>query len=138
MKASHRGFVVFATTGLIAGIALTHALDTPRIFVQRDTEIVIRELNTKDYAKMMLAPLQYKCLDLIVNRESHWNPKAVESSTKALGIGQLQPQTWRNLNYKSTLNPNAQVLATLMYIQRHYGSPGVCSAERHSRTFGWY
>ena len=118
---------------------MTHGLDSPKVIVMKDTEVVIRELGTKDYAKMLLTPVQYKCLELIINRESHWNPLALEPTTGAFGIGQLQPQTWRNLNYAKTNNPNAQILATLMYIQRRYGgSPGVCSAEKHSRTFGWY
>lgn len=150
MKPIHRGLIVFCLTGSLVGYALGSIAQTPTtikvvqikkvqvVKIRVKKEIITREMGARDYAKELLTSEQYKCLDYLATKESHWNPKSKEHSTKAFGIGQLLPSTWDSLNYKQTKNANAQILAMLVYIARHYGSSGVCGASGHSRTYGWY
>ena len=145
MKPAHRGFVFFSTLGLSIGLSCGLVIggitgNTVGKEIITKVQKIKVTLGAKDFAKNLLTPIQYWCLDTILMRESHWNAYAKESTTKAFGIGQLLPITWLNLGYKETSNSNAQVLATLVYIARHYSdsSNGVCVAAQHSQKYGWY
>ena len=96
------------------------------------------EMSAMDFAKKLVSPSDFRCLNYIWTKESHWNPNAKEPSTHALGIPQLEPITWRNLGYRKTVDPDAQVLAGLVYIYEHYGNSGICVAAKHSAHWGWY
>jgi hypothetical protein len=142
MKPQHRGFSVFAIAGFLIGMTVGHsgtgaAAAFPAVKIVRVE--VVRTLGVHDFAKELLTPTQYKCLDYILNRETNgWNPVAVNPSSGASGLGQLLPQTWRSLAYAPTKNGNAQVLATLVYIARHYAQGGVCAAAAFHKKHGWY
>ena len=82
---------------------------------------------------------QYPCLFELWIEESNWRPKARNKSSGALGIAQLMPDTWININVKPTLNGYAQVDAGLAYIERKYGKKGaICRAYAHHLAVGWY
>lgn len=134
--------IAFCMLGSIVGFTLANAAgNTSQAIVNHyriKVKVVVHEMNAKDFAKKLVSPKDFKCLDYIWTKESHWNPNAKESSTHALGIPQLLPSTWRLLNYNPTTNPDAQVLAGLVYIYEHYGSSGICVAAKHSAHFGWY
>ena len=96
----------------------------------------------RDIARAMLAEYgwsqsQFGCLDSLFDRESHWNPRAMNSSSGAYGIPQALPGTkmasagadWR-------YNPETQIRWGLGYIQARYGTP--CGAWGHSQSHGWY
>lgn len=138
MKPQHRGMAIFALVGTLAGFTLGY---TERSIEVREI-IKVREvtLEVKDFAKELLNSKQYMCLDYIATKESRWNPKSVNKTSKASGIGQLLPFTWNNIGYIKTENPHAQVMAMLIYIGRHYGSGSnsVCKAAQHSEKYGWY
>jgi len=63
---------------------------------------------------------QYKCLSLIIHKESRWNPLAKNGSH--FGLGQMRSQHYRNLD------PYRQIDATIKYINNRYGS--MCNAWR--------
>ena len=63
---------------------------------------------------------QYKCLSLIIHKESRWNPQAKNGSH--FGLGQMRSQHYRNLD------PYRQIDATIKYINHRYGS--MCNAWR--------
>jgi hypothetical protein len=81
---------------------------------------------------------QYSCLYELWTKESNWRPKALNKSSKALGIAQLMPATWVNIKVKPTLDGMKQVDAGLRYIKHRYGTKGVCRAYAHHLAKGWY
>jgi hypothetical protein len=81
---------------------------------------------------------QYPCLFELWTKESNWRPKARNKSSGALGIAQLMPATWVNIDTKPTLNGYKQVDAGLVYIERKYGKKGICKAYAHHLAKNWY
>lgn len=76
----------------------------------------------------------YQALVKLWNRESGWNPSAVNDSSGATGIPQLNPQSHdipRGWN-----DPMTQIQWGLQYIAQRYGSPS--AAWAHSEQTGWY
>jgi len=83
----------------------------------------------KLYAHMkLLDAKQYRCLELLWNRESMWNPKAANPKSSAYGIPQLLKMTERN--------PYKQIDLGLKYIAHRYGNP--CKALDHHKRVGYY
>ena len=67
---------------------------------------------------------EYRCLESLWERESHWNPKAHNKSSGAFGIAQFMPATWGN--YKFPYKPkeaSVQITAGLRYILKRYSTP---------------
>jgi hypothetical protein len=125
------------TFGILIGASTTHPADA----VTSKTIVVTRTIqvtNVHALAKELLTPKQYECLDYVITRESHWNPLAVNPTSRASGLGQLLPATWQNLNYMPSQNANAQLIATLIYIARHFGSGGTCAAAAYWRHHSSY
>lgn len=81
---------------------------------------------------------QYPCLYELWIKESNWRPQALNKSSKASGIAQLKPSTWRNINTIPTQDGYKQVDAGLKYIDRHYGKNSICKAYAHHLAMGWY
>jgi len=71
---------------------------------------------------------QYICLSKIINKESRWNPKAVNGSH--YGLGQMKSKHYRNLD------PYRQIDSTIKYITNRYGS--MCNAWRFHERHGFY
>jgi hypothetical protein len=88
------------------------------------------------YAKTLVAPQEFSCLDKLIKLESHWNHKARNHSSGAFGIFQFMPQTWGHYGYIKTSNPIIQVQAGLRYIKARYGTP--CQAYAFHLQKGWY
>jgi hypothetical protein len=82
---------------------------------------------------------QYHCLYELWTEESNWRPAALNKSSKASGIAQLMPRTWKILKVKPTKDGFKQVDTGLLYIDRHYGKTGgICKAYAHHLAKGWY
>jgi len=81
---------------------------------------------------------QYPCLYELWIRESNWRPHALNKNGGAMGIAQLKPSTWRNINTLPTQDGYKQVDAGLKYIDRHYGKGAICKAYAHHLAMGWY
>lgn len=79
-----------------------------------------------------------QCLKNILNKESHFNPKAVNSSSGAKGVGQLLDETYKNIGLKHSADPLAQVIAVIAYVSRHYGANGMCQAWRFHKVHNYY
>jgi len=80
--------------------------------------------------------LEWKCLDMIWLHESHFNPKALNMSSKAFGIAQFMPSTWDNYKVSKTADAALQIKYGLHYIQKRYGD--ACSAWNFWKKHSWY
>ena len=82
----------------------------------------------QDYARGLVGPAQFRCLDALWTRESHWNPLADNPHSTAYGIGQLLTETshdWR-----------VQVDDGVAYVAARYGD--ACAAWAFWRARQWY
>lgn len=146
-RLNHRFIVTLMTFSLIFFTVGTFvAKPDPKKIPQHDltTEFVIAtqasfQMNEARYlAFQLLTDQQFKCLDYVLTHESHWNPLAKNPSTNARGIGQLLSSTYRNIGMKYSTDPRSQLIATLAYISRWYGSAGPCGAKAHWVKHHWY
>ncbi|MGW7103786.1 aggregation-promoting factor C-terminal-like domain-containing protein [Streptomyces sp. NPDC054838] len=91
----------------------------------------------KDIARQIVPAGQFQCFSNIINEESTWNYRAVNSSSGAYGLVQALPGSkmasagadWRT-------NPATQIQWGLGYMNDRYGSP--CSAWSFHQANGWY
>ena len=85
--------------------------------------------NYKLYAHMkLLDAKQYRCLELLWNKESRWNPRADNPKSTAFGIPQL-------LKLKE-LDPYKQIDRGLKYIKARHLTP--CKALAFHKRVGHY
>lgn len=78
----------------------------------------------------------YQYLVLLWNRESSWNPNAVNKKSGACGIPQANPCSKASKGTDYRTNWRTQVHWGLNYIKKRYGSPS--EAWSHSQRIGWY
>ncbi|MER5775811.1 transglycosylase SLT domain-containing protein [Streptomyces sp. NPDC002039] len=91
----------------------------------------------KSIARQIVPAGQFQCFSEIVDRESTWNYKAVNSSSGAYGLVQALPGSkmssagadWRT-------NPATQIKWGLGYMNERYGSP--CAALSFHDANDWY
>ncbi|MFI5669250.1 transglycosylase SLT domain-containing protein [Streptomyces sp. NPDC051704] len=91
----------------------------------------------KDIARQIVPAGQFQCFSNIINEESTWNYKAVNSSSGAYGLVQALPGSkmssvaddWRT-------NPATQIQWGLNYMNERYHSP--CAAWSFHQANGWY
>lgn len=86
------------------------------------------------YALERIGPAQFKCLDTLFERESHWNPKAHNARTGAHGIPQAVPGSKMGKGWKD--DPLVQVRWGIRYVNGRYR--GACNALAHAYATGWY
>jgi len=79
------------------------------------------------HMKLMNAK-EFRCVELLWNAESKWNPKANNKKSTAFGIPQL-------LKLKET-DPYLQIDLGLKYISKRYGS--TCKAWAKHKAVGHY
>lgn len=75
------------------------------------------------------AASQYRCFANIINRESHWNPRA--QNGKYYGLGQMANAKPRHVG-----KPYLQVRDAYKYMVHRYGSP--CGAWSFWQARRWY
>ena len=105
------------------------------LFVFSNTTNAIAVNTTKDkdnyklYAHMkVISAKQYRCLDLLWNKESRWDPRAANPKSSAYGIPQM-------LRLK-ILDPYRQIDMGLKYIAHKHRTP--CRALAFHQSRGWY
>ena len=113
--ARRRSLVLLAGLLLFTGVNQASAINEPK------------DVNRyKLYAHFKLVDAkQYRCLELLWNRESRWNPRADNPKSSAYGIPQM-------LKLKEK-DPYKQIDRGLKYIEHRHSTP--CKAwEFHKRT----
>jgi SLT domain-containing protein len=98
----------------------------------------LMQVNPKQIARELLTKKQYSCFTKLIGKESAWKSSAKNPKSSAKGIGQLLDSTYRNLGMKHSEAGVPQVVATLAYIGRKYGSGGPCAAWKHFQRHNWY
>jgi hypothetical protein len=108
--------------------------------VSRQVELARTPLGAKKVAKSILlneygfSEKEYKCLNSLWTKESHWNYKARNKNSGAHGIAQALPAS--KMNVISTdwrTNPVTQIRWGLRYISIRYETP--CKAlAKHKRS----
>jgi hypothetical protein len=105
------------------------------LFVLSNTSNAIAVNTTKDkdnyklYAHMkVVSAKQYRCLELLWNSESRWDPRAANPKSSAFGIPQM-------LRLK-VLDPYRQIDLGLKYIAHKHRTP--CRALAFHQSRGWY
>ena len=96
------------------------------------------QVKPKQIARELLTKKQYRCLTKLLGKESAWRADAKNPTSSAKGIGQLLDSTYRNLGMKHSQAGVPQLVATLAYIGRKYGSGGPCAAWSHFQRKNWY
>jgi hypothetical protein len=71
---------------------------------------------------------QFECILKLYEKESNWNPKAVNGSHHGIPQGRSK--------WLKTASPYEQVEWGVRYIEHRYGSP--CKALAHWRAKGWH
>jgi hypothetical protein len=114
--------IISITNGLTSGQPIkVVTIQVPVVMNnQQKVQAFVNELMTKRQAN---------CLLWIFDKESHTNPNAKNPTSSAKGIGQLLDSTYKNIGLKHSADPIAQVVASIAYISRHYGSDGACAAK---------
>ena len=116
--ARRRSLVLLAGLLLFTGVNQASAINEPK------------DVNRyKLYAHFKLVDAkQYRCLELLWNRESRWDPRADNPKSTAFGIPQL-------LKLKE-LDPYKQIDRGLKYITHKHQTP--CRAWAFHQVRGWY
>ena len=116
--ARRRSKVLLAALLLFSNMPATQAINT-----NRDKE------NYKLYAHMkLLNAKQYRCLEVLWNRESRWDPRADNPKSSAYGIPQLLKMR--------ELDPFKQIDLGLKYISHKHSTP--CRALDYYNKRGYY
>jgi hypothetical protein len=116
--ARRRSLVLLAGLLLFSNMPASQAIST-----QRDKE------NYKLYAHIkLLNAKQYRCLELLWNRESRWDPRADNPKSSAYGIPQLLKM--------QELDPFKQIDLGLKYISKRHSTP--CKALDYHNRKGHY
>lgn len=97
--------------------------DANAVVVYKTKEVAMKSVNVNDMAKELLTPNSYRCITKLIYLESRGNSTSVNKHSNAKGIGQLLPETYRNIGMKHSTDPKVQLIAMLAYLSRHYGGP---------------
>ena len=97
-------YCLLAATFIFSGMTTSNAHD-----LSKDVEMY----KVYTHIKLMNAK-EFRCVELLWNAESKWNPKANNKKSTAFGIPQLLKMT--------ETNPYLQIDLGLKYIDKRYGS----------------
>ena len=143
LKQIHPHARLWIVTATILGILLVLKTPARQYVMPEQGQLVAYYEN--DYQRYAIDKLikqnnleQYPCLHELWIKESQWTPTSVNKHSKASGIAQLLPSTWKILKIKPTKDGYKQVDAGLKYIDRHYGKGAICKAYAHHLAKGWY
>ena len=130
-----------ATAALLLIISITNGLigGQPLKVVTVEVPVVMNDQQkVTAFVNELMTKRQASCLLWIFDKESHINPKAKNPTSSARGIGQLLASTYQTIGLKHSADPIAQVVASIAYISRHYGSDGACAAKAFWQKHSYY
>lgn len=117
--------------------APTPAIPVSPVIVYKERPL-LEQIDAKEVAREILDQKSFRCLTKLLGKESAWRATAKNPKSSARGIGQLLEGTYRNLGMKHSQASVPQLVATLAYISRRYGSGGTCAAWTKFQQSKWY
>ena len=129
---------LMVAVSITSGIALSNASHRYKVVIVQAEPVLNDKQKVEAFVNELMTKRQASCLLWIFNKESHLNPKAKNPTSTAKGVGQLLESTYRNIGLKHSADPLAQVVASIAYISRHYGSDGACAAKSFWRKNSYY
>ena len=130
---------ILTTVSLVASIwSATRTVRQIQIVTVKEAIVMTETQRIDLFINELLTPKSASCFKKVLTAESHTNPLALNPSSGAFGVGQLLESTYDNIGLKKSQNSLAQVVASLAYISRHYGSGGTCAAWQSERTIHSY
>lgn len=124
-------------TSMFVNAAFAPQPAVPASIIYKERPILM-QVDAKELARELLTRKDFRCLTKLLGKESAWKASAKNPKSSAKGIGQLLDATYRNLGMKHSKASVPQLVATLAYIGRKYGSGGPCAAWEHFRKNSWY
>ena len=128
----------YVAVAVLSAAVLDAVYAKPATPVAPPTQQNLMQADAKAVARELLTAQQYKCFAQLIGKESAWNPKAQNPTSSAAGVGQLLSGTYKNLGMKHSSEAVPQMVASLAYIGRKYGSGGPCAAWTHWKAKKWY
>ena len=128
--------IISITNGLIGGQPIK--VVTIKVVTVQVPVVMNNQQKVEAFVNELMTKRQANCLLWIFNKESHINPNAKNPTSSAKGIGQLLDSTYKNIGLKHSADPIAQVVASIAYISRHYGSDGACAAKAFWQKNSYY
>jgi hypothetical protein len=131
-KQNKQKITLVIATGLLLALASPAKAFAPHL-TQNAAMMHLALQKPQTYAQMAMKKYkwnkaQFVCLNKVWTNESHWNYKANNPKSTALGIAQMLGET----NHA----PKVQIDNGLRYIKKRYGQP--CTAWKFWRSHYWY
>lgn len=130
--------VIILTTFMVLSFSIGETVVPPKVITIDNTLGMKDPQKVKLFVNELMTKRQASCLLWIFDKESHLNPKAKNPGSSAKGVGQLLESTYQNIGLKHSADPLAQVIASIAYISRHYGSDGACAAKAFWQRHSYY
>ena len=129
---------LMVAVSITSGLAFSSATTKVKVVIVQAEPVLNDQQKVEQFVHELMVKRQANCLLWIFTKESHLNSKAKNKSSGAKGIGQLLDSTYRNIGLKHSADPLAQVVASIAYISRHYGSDGACAAKSFWQKNSYY
>lgn len=129
---------LMVAVSITSGLAFSSATTKVKVVIVQAQPVLDDQQKVEQFVHELMVKRQANCLLWIFNKESHINPKAKNRHSSAKGVGQLLESTYRNIGLKHSADPLAQVVASIAYISRRYGSGGACSAKSFWQKNSYY
>jgi len=135
--------ISISTICLMVAVSITSGLTfagSPKVkvVIVQAQPVLNDEQKVTQFVHKLMVKRQADCLIWIFTKESHINPKAKNKHSSAKGVGQLLESTYRNIGLKHSADPLAQVVASIAYISRRYGTGGACAAKSFWQKNSYY
>jgi len=129
---------LMVAVSITSGLAFSNATHKVKVVIVQAQPVLNDQQKVEQFVHELMVKRQADCLLWVFNKESHLNPKAKNPTSTAKGVGQLLESTYRNIGLKHSADPLAQVVASIAYISRHYGSDGACAAKSFWQKNSYY
>jgi hypothetical protein len=130
--------VFILTTFMVMSFSIGETAVPPKVITIDNTLGMRDPQKVKLFVNELMTKRQASCLLWIFDKESHINPNAKNPKSSARGVGQLLESTYQTIGLKHSADPLAQVIASIAYISRHYGSDGACAAKAFWQRHSYY
>jgi hypothetical protein len=120
---------LMVASSITNGLVFTNSSSKVEVVIVQAKPVLNDKQKVQEFVHELMIKRQADCLLWIFTKESNINPKSKNKHSSAKGVGQLLDSTYRNIGLKHSADPLAQVVASIAYISRRYGTGGACKAK---------